>query len=110
MESDHRAGPTAGFELLGQEFYAARGQSGRLDPIERGWVAALLDVPQDRLPGVEQLPALFLEQRCDESGGVDGVGILVADDQAEPFPGAEPSARAWTSAVRSSSVMPSSGR
>ena len=44
---------------------------------------------EDRLPGVEQLAALLLEQRCEESGGVDGVGILVADDQSEPFPGTE---------------------
>ena len=52
-------------------------------------VAALLDVPEDRLPGVEQVAALLLEQRGDEPGGVDGVGVLAADDQAEPLAGAE---------------------
>ena len=82
LESDHRAGPGAGFELLGEELDAAGGQPGRLDPVERRRVAALLDVAEDRLPGVEQIAALLLEQRRDEPGGVDGVGVFAADDQA----------------------------
>ena len=59
LEADHGAGPGPGFELVGEEVDAAGGQPGGLDPVERAGVPALLDVPEDGLAGVEQLPTLF---------------------------------------------------
>src|SRR3954469_17084186 len=90
LEADHCAGGCSGFELLGEVVDAAGGQTGGLDAVERRRVPAFLDVAEDGLAGIPEAGALLLEQRADESGAVDGVGVLAADDEPESLAGAEP--------------------
>src|SRR5438093_7085391 len=67
LQADERAGCRSVFSLGDQELDAARRQPGCLDAIERRGVAALLKVPQDRLPHIEEVAALLLEQRGHEA-------------------------------------------
>src|SRR5215207_739927 len=80
LKADHGAGASPGFELVGEEVDAAGRQSGGLDPVEGAGIPALLDVAEDGLAGVEQLPPLLFKQRGEEAGGVDRVGVLAADN------------------------------
>ena len=65
-------------------------QPRSLDPIERRRIAALLDVAEDCLAGIEQTLTFAFEEGLDEVRGVDLVRVFVADDETEPFAVFEP--------------------
>ena len=49
-------------------------------------IPALLDMSEDGRPGIEEVAALLLEHGGDEAGGLDRVGILATDHQAQALP------------------------
>ncbi len=85
LETDggHRA--AAVLDLVDEVVDAPFGEPGREDPVERGRASALLEVAEDGLADLEEIAALFLEERGHERGRVGRVGHLVADDEAEAF-------------------------
>ena len=88
---------------------ALRRHAGGEDAVERARVAALLEVAQDRLPHVEELAALLLEERAHEGRRVEGVRVLVADQEPEPLAVAgSRSMSICRSRCRSARVTPSS--
>src|SRR5680860_1037751 len=86
LEADYCARPAAGLQLFGQVLDAVRGQPVGLDAVERRGIPALLHMPEDGRPGIEEVAALLLEHRGDEAGGIDRIGILATDHQAQAFP------------------------
>lgn len=62
LHSDEGAVMFALFALLDKIIEAHAGKPRRLDAVERGGVAALLQVPKDGGTHVEHIPALLLEE------------------------------------------------
>ena len=85
VESYCERGVSASLGLVDQAFDTAFGKTGGEDAVERARVATLLEVAEDRLPDIEEIAPLFLEERNHELGVVTGVGPLIANHQAEAF-------------------------
>ena len=83
MKAAAPVGPCLG--LADQVLDALRRHAGGEDAVEGARVAALLQVAEDRLPHVEQLAALLLEEGAHERRRVERVRVLVADEEPEPL-------------------------
>ena len=73
-ESDGGDAARSPRDLVDEVGEAPFGQTGRQDPVERGRIPALLQVPENGLPHLEEITALFLEERRRETGGTDNDG------------------------------------
>src|SRR5450631_331104 len=83
LEPDHCACSTTRLQLFGQVLDTAPGQPRGLDAVEGRWVPSLLDMSENGRPGIEEIPALLLEHRGDETSGIDRVRVLAANNQAQ---------------------------
>ncbi len=80
LETD-RGGGGGMFVRFGDEkINGFGGEAGGLDAIERGGVAALLQMSEDRLAHLKELFSFFGEEGANEIAVINWVGVFITDD------------------------------